>query len=397
MKHKSVQYGTIAVLSIAHLINDAYSNFLPQFLPFLISMADLSYAKATFLISVFTVSSSIVQPLLGYFIDKKGKSWLLYIGTLWMTVFLSGMGLTTNYLLWVLLAGLAGMGTAIFHPQASSLMGSISGDKKGLMMSLFMAMGNMGFALSPLIFVPILNSAGLKGTIYLLFPGLLIALFLLKFAKVPAISEKEMSDIRVHPLKALANVRGELIKLVSVIVIRSVVYTGLIALLPHYFKDKNISVMISANLMFFMLFAGAVGGMSGGWLSDRVGRKLVTVVSLLLSIPAFFTFLYTGGLLSYVMLALGGALLMGSFSVTVVAAQELIPNNRGLASGISMGFSIGLGGLAITLIGWFADVYGLTRAIQFLFILPGAGALIGMLIKVQPVFVQTVAGRRTLN
>lgn len=394
MKQKSVQYGTVTVLSIAHLINDAYSNFLPQFLPFLIAMAGLSYAKATFLISVFTISSSIVQPLLGYFIDKKGKSWLLYIGTLWMTVFLSGIGLTTNYVVMVVLAGLAGMGTAIFHPQASSLMGQISGDRKGFMMSVFMAMGNLGFALSPLIFIPLLNSVGSKATIYLLFPGIIIALFLLKFAKVPATSEAKNQG-KVNPLKALADAGGELFKLITVIVIRSVVYTGLIALLPNYFKLKNVSLLVSANLMFLMLFAGAIGGMSGGWLSDRVGRKSVTVVSLLLSIPAFFMFFYTGGFISYIMLAFGGAFLMGSFSVTVVAAQEIIPANRGLASGISMGFSIGLGGLALTLIGWFADVYGLSNAIQLLFILPGAAAVVGMLMRERSA--QTMNNGRAFN
>lgn len=396
MKQKGVHYGTITVLSIAHLINDAYSNFLPQFLPFLIAMAGLSYAKATFLISVFTVSSSIVQPLIGYFIDKKGKSWLLYIGTLWMTVFLSGMGFTANYWLMVILAGFAGMGTAIFHPQASSLMGQISGQRKGFMMSVFMATGNLGFALSPLIFIPLLNSIGPKGTIYLLFPGVIIALFLLKFAKVPATSEV-INQGNANPLKALADAGRELIKLITVIVIRSVVYTGLIALLPNYFKIKNVSVLVSANLMFLMLFAGAIGGMSGGWLSDRIGRKSVTVVSLLLSIPAFFIFFYTGGFLSYIMLALGGAFLMGSFSVTVVAAQEIIPANRGLASGISMGFSIGLGGLALTLVGWFADVYGLSKAIQLLFMLPGVAALIGLFMKERPAVSQTMNTGRSLN
>jgi len=382
MNQSKTQLGTVSVLSLAHLINDSYSNFLPPFLPFLIAATGFGYAKATFLVSMFTLSSSLLQPLLGYFIDKQGKSWLLYIGTFWMTVFLSLMGFTTHYWTLVLLAVLAGMGTAVFHPQASSLMGEVSGNRKGFMMSAFMAMGNLGFALSPLIFIPLLNHTGLKGTVYLLVPGVLVSVFLYKFARLPQKDVGPLPDRNGSPLKSLYRAGGEVAKLVIVIVLRSVAYTGLITILPSYFKiSKHLSIITSGNLVSLMLIAGVAGGIAGGWVSDRVGRRAVIVMSLLLSTLAFFGFYFTVGRVSYILLALAGALLMGSFSVTVVAAQEIIPQSKGLASGITMGFSIGLGGLAVTLVGWFADTYGLDGAVKLLFAIPALAGIIGLFLK----------------
>ena len=369
MAQEKVQYGTISIVSIAHMINDTYSNFLPQFLPFLLTVTGFGYAKATFLLSVFTLSSSIIQPMLGFMIDRQNRGWLLYIGTLWMTIFLSLMGLTTNYWYLVMLSLIAGMGTAAFHPQASSLMGEISGSKKGFMMSAFMATGNLGYALSPLLFIPMLNYTGLKGTVYLLIPGVIASALLIKFVKVPVKAPHKSGSENENTLLVLRNAGPELSKLIVVIVLRSTSYMGLIALLPSYFKTEKISILTSGNLMFLMLFAGVLGGIFGGWISDFVGRKYVTVFSLLLSTLAFFGFFYTKSSISYILLALGGALRMGSFSVTVVAAQEIIPRNRGMASGISIGFSVGLGGMAVTLVGWFADMFGLGLAIQLLFIL----------------------------
>jgi len=381
MNSPKIQYSTVSVLSAAHLINDIYSNFLPQLLPFLIAVTGFGYAKATFLVSVFTLSSSIVQPLLGYFVDRQGKSWLLYVGTFWMTVFLSLMGLTTNYWVLVLLSALAGLGTATFHPQATALLGEVSGSRKGFMMSTFMAMGNTGFALSPVVFIPLLDRTGLNGTMYLLIPGILVSLFLIRFAKVPHKDKISDENTARASFRDLLGSAWEITKIVIVIVIRSTVYMGLIVLLPNFFSTQSLSNIASGHLVSIMLFAGAAGGLAGGWISDRIGRKGVTVLSLLLSTPAFFGFFYTQGIISTLLLALAGALLMGSFSVTVVAAQEVLPASRGLASGITIGLSMGLAGLAVTPIAWVADVYGLITALRLLFILPVAAGLFGLLLR----------------
>lgn len=144
------------------------------------------------------------------------------------------------------------------------------------------------------------------------------------------------------------------------------------------------SFVAASHLMTVMLFAGAIGGVLGGLISDLYGRKRLIVGSLMLSTPLFLAFFYTQGALSVIFLALAGACLLSSFSVTVVAAQEAIPNNKALAAGLTMGFAGGLGGLAVILIGRIGDIWGLDTAVAVDFFLPILAGLVGLFMKRRP-------------
>ena len=379
-----IQYAKIGVLSLAHMFNDLYSNYLPQLFPFLVVLSPgFTATRATILVSAFTFTSSMVQPLFGYFLDRKGKRWLVHVGTLWMAVLLSLTGWVDNYWLMVFLAALAGLGTAAFHPQASTMVNVLSGDYKAVMLSFFVAFGNVGFALGPLLLVPLFEAYGLRATAVTVIPGFLVAVLLYFFA--PGNSElsgpvPEFSAV----IQSLKSSTRELAAIIGVIAIRSLSYSGMLAILPLYFKSQNLSNIAASHLLTIMLFAGAVGGLLGGFLSDYYGRKQLIVGSLLLSSPLFFAFFYTQGALSMIFLALAGATLLSSFSVTVVAAQEAIPDNKALAAGLTMGFAGGIGGLAVILIGRIGDRWGLASAIFVLFLLPLAAGLVALLMKGRP-------------
>jgi MFS transporter, FSR family, fosmidomycin resistance protein len=378
-----ISYPTITILSIAHMLNDLYSNFLPQLLPFLVIALNLNATRAAIIVSAFSISSSFSQPLFGYFLDRQGKRWLVYIGTLWMAALLSLTGLVQNYALLVVLAGFAGLGTAAFHPQASTMVSIVSGDRKAVLLSAFVAFGNIGFALSPLLLIPLLERFGLGATIYTIIPGILVALLLLFFAPrndVLAGNAPSFSDV----VKSLVSARRELSAITAVIALRSLAYTGLLTILPLYFQSKELSTIVSGYLVFIMLFAGAIGGILGGFISDMYGRKPLIVGSLILATPLFYAFLSTQGIISIVFLALAGASLLSSFSVTIVATQEAIPNNKSLAAGLSMGFAGGLGGLLVIFIGKIGDIYGLNVAISILFLLPVVAGLLGLFMKSRP-------------
>ncbi|MDI6915558.1 MAG: MFS transporter [Desulfitobacteriaceae bacterium] len=383
-KNQQINYSKIGVLSLAHMLNDLYSNYLPQMLLFLVVVnPGFTATRAAILVSAFTITSSLTQPFFGYFMDRQGKRWLVYVGTLWMAIMLSLTGIVQNYVVLVTLAGLAGLGTATFHPQASTMVNVLSGERKAVLLSAFVAFGNFGFALGPLLLVPLFQAYGLHATLVTVIPGVLVAILLLLFAprndvltgNAPALSAV------VNSLKLAAR---ELVALLGVIAIRSLAYTGMLTLLPLYLKSQNLSNIAASHLVTIMLFAGAFGGILGGFISDFYGRKRLIVGSLVLSTPLFFAFLNTQGTLSTIFLALAGATLLSSFSVTVVAAQEAIPENKALAAGLTMGFAGGLGGIAVIFLGRIGDIWGLSTAISVIFCLPILAGLLGLLMKSRP-------------
>ena len=378
------QYAKIGVISVAHMFNDLYSNYLPQLFPFLVVLSPgFTATRATILVSAFTLSSSMVQPLFGYFLDQKGKRWLVHAGTLWMALMLSLTGWVENYWLMVLLAGLAGLGTAAFHPQASTMVNVLSGDYKAVMLSDFVAFGNVGFALGPLLLVPLFEAYGLQATAITVVPGILVAVLLYFFS--PSNMELAGSAPGFSAvIQSLMFARRELAAIIGVIAIRSLSYSGMLALLPLYFKAQNLSNVAASHLLTIMLFAGAAGGLLGGFLSDYYGRKKLVVGSLFLSTPLFFAYFFTHGTFSTIFLALAGAALLSSFSVTVVAAQEAIPDNKSLAAGLTIGFAGGIGGLAVILIGRIGDSCGLATAIFVLFLLPLVAGLVALLMQDRP-------------
>lgn len=369
--------GKISALSFAHLLNDWYMNYIQTLLPFLV-MAGLGVSKGAFLVSAFTITSSILQPVFGYLVDQRNQRWMVYVGTLWMAVLISFIGVIDYYPLMVVIAALAGLGTAAFHPQASAMVSGVSGNRKGFFQACFTAAGNVGWALTPLMVVPFVQRYGLDLTPVYILPGVVVALLLWFFAP------RGLSKAKIAPpplLEVLREAWAELTKVVTVVAFRSLAYFGLIAFLPLYLQSTNVSLVTSSKMLFVMLFAGAMGGIAGGYFSDRIGRKAVIVISLLVASPLFYLFITTSGLLSYVWLALAGAALLASFSVTVVVAQEIISKNAAMASGLMLGFGVGIGGLGVGLFGIIAEQMGIAYTIHILIWLPLFAGVFALLLK----------------
>ncbi|WP_455382292.1 MFS transporter [Salinispira pacifica] len=381
---RSRLFPTVSVLSVSHLLNDMYSNYLPQMLPFLVVLIPgFTVTQAAVLVSIFTISSSFAQPFFGYLFDGRNKGWIFNLGTVWMAALLAAAGIIHSFPLLVLVSALAGLGTAAFHPQASTLVSNAAGEHKAVVLSAFIASGNLGFALSPLILIPLFQAYGLSATVYTLVPGALVAVLLLFFTPRPAPGTGIRPGLS-QAVRSLRNAAGELGVLVGVIALRSVAYTGMLAILPLYFKAQQLSNIASSHLLTIMLVSGAVGGIIGGLISDYYGRKRLIAGSLILATPLFLGFLFTHGTASMVLLGLAGATLMSNFSVTVVTAQEAIPDNKALAAGLSMGFAGGLGALLVIPVGAVGDAAGLGTAVTILFLLPLAAGLLALFLRSRP-------------
>ena len=372
------QPGKVLTLSVAHLFNDWYMNYLPTLLPFLIA-AGLGVTRGAFLISIFTLTSSVVQPLFGYLVDRKNQRWLVYAGTVWMAVLLALIGVVEYYPLMLFLAAAAGLGTAAFHPQASAMVTAVSGNRRGLFQSLFIAGGNVGWAFTPLMVVPFIQFYGLAYSPVFMLPGILVALML--WWAAPRSKGQPVKKPAAPLSLNLGPAFYDVTKIVLVVAVRSLAFFGLITFLPIYFMERGVTAVNGSYLIFTMLFAGALGGLVGGFLSDRVGRKKVIVTSLFLATPLFYLFLASHGILAYLSLALAGASLLASFSVTVVAAQEIMVNSNATASGLMLGFGIGIGGLGVGLMGILAGFLGTGWVISMLVWLPLLAGLMGLLVR----------------
>ena len=369
----------IGLLSIGHLVNDLYMNQIQVMIPFWI-LAGLSASQGGFLVAAFTITSSLTQPLFGLLSDRKSYHWLIFSGTAWMAILLSLIGLSNNYLLLLLIASLAGLGTAAFHPQASAMVSSYSGNRKSFAQAIFIAAGNMGWALTPLLVVPLIYHSGLKITPVFVIPGLVVSFLLwILFRNQTVIKQTVVKGSSV--LTTLRQNAGELTTILLIVALRSLTYFSLISFLPIYLKQHGIPLTTSSWMISLMLFSGSIGGLMGGFMADKYGRKVILISSLTLATPFFILFLVSSGWINIVFLALAGACLLATFSITVTAAHKIIRNNAGFASGLTLGFGTGIGGLGVGLMGIITDTFGINITIYCLVGLPLVAGLLGFKLK----------------
>ena len=364
------------LLVLGHTVNDMHSNLLSGVLPLLILAFGLSYMLAGLAALVFNAFSSVMQPFLGRWFDRTHATWLLEIGLALNCICMSLVGVSPNYLMLLFLLGTAGLGTASFHPPAFSTVVNSGTSRKGQAVGFFVAGGNTGFFLGPIVAGVILTVYGLHGTLLLLPVGLIAALILLR-ARVTAVEQTAISD--ADSTRPVAN-RRLVALLATITACRSTTITVAETFLPVYFVARGEPLVIATALASVWLGIGILGQFAGGYISDRVGRFPVIATSLLLGGPLFIAFLVTSGLTSIIFLALAGVVLYASWTVIVVMASEAAPQNVGTVSGLMLGLAVGIGGFAALGFGALADRIGLQSALiamaTFLFMGGGFAFLI---------------------
>jgi len=357
------------LLTVGHMVNDMFTNLLSGLLPIFTVAFNLSYTLAGLVAMIFSVTSSLLQPLLGRWFDRTQTTWLLEGGLALNCVGMSLSGLSPNYVVLLFLVGTAGLGTAAFHPPAFSTVAKSTGTSRGGSLAIFLSGGNAGFFLGPIVAGALVSTIGLSGTLALLPIGLLTSILLLRARAVGTRAPPV-------PLPSLPVDKRLLSLLVTITALRSTTIQVAVTFLPLYLVTKGESLLLATAVASVWLGVGVVGQIAGGHISDRIGRRPVIVFSLLVGGGLFYGFLMTSGLLSVVLLAVSGAVLYGSWSVIVAMASEAAPSNVGAVAGLMLGFSIGVGGLAALGFGRAADTLGLHSA----FYLFAGFALVGGLI-----------------
>jgi FSR family fosmidomycin resistance protein-like MFS transporter len=351
---KTTPWKRTAILFFGHMLNDGYASFFAPLLPLLIKRLDLSLAMAGLLGTVRILISSLAQPGLGLLVDRVQRPSLVVVGPLLTICAMSLIGRVGTFEQLVLLMLVSGLGTALFHPAAAALVATGSENNRGLVMAFFSAGGTLGGALAPLLIVTVVGMFGIGSTPWLLLPGLLLLLWV-------AISLRRTLPTRerVTTAEKQTIVSRPLLLLWSVIVLRSMAAISFANFLAVLVAQRGDSTFIGGAAISVFLFSGAIGGFVAGNLSDRLGRKAVILVTLVLATPSLLLFLYGPQSLSLVTIAVAGLFIFASTPVGVVAAHELLPGKTGLVSGLVMGLAWGVGGLVLTPIGWLADRFSL--------------------------------------
>jgi FSR family fosmidomycin resistance protein-like MFS transporter len=352
----------IALLSIGHFVVDLNQGSLPALLPFLKTAHQLSYAAVATIVLAGNVASSIVQPLFGYFADKNAQRWMLPASVLLTGVGFALLGLAPGYAAMLALVVAMGLGVAAYHPEAYKTATGVAGERKATALSWFSLGGNVGIALGPPVITALVAVAGLTGSLGLLAPTVIASLLLLMV--LPAFSQSAAPRAAAAAAARGVNMPGAMALLILVVTIRSWTTLGFTTFVPFYYIDTlGADPRLVGPLLFVFLGAGAVATVIAGPFADRWGPRAFMQWVLLAALPFGALFLLTRGVLAFVMLAMFGALLTSSFTVSVVLGQAYLPRNAGMASGLIVGFAIGAGGLGVTALGGIADRYGLPVAL----------------------------------
>jgi FSR family fosmidomycin resistance protein-like MFS transporter len=348
----------MAPLTVGHAAVDFTQGVIPALLPALVARFSLSYTAAGGLVLAVTAASSVTQPLFGRLADRREALWLLPLG-----VVLSGTGLglaaiAPTYALVFIAVLVAGLGVAAYHPEASRVARSLAHARPGSGLSVFSVGGNAGVAAGPAAAGVVLAVGGLDLAVVLGLPAVLCAAWLWRLlprlrADDRHAASARASDSRVDRPRAL-------VALLVGVALRAYVYFGLLSFVPLYEERvRDRSDGYGALLLSALLFAGAVGTLTMGRLADRRSPRRLMAGAMLAAGPLVALYVADPGPLGAVAAVLAGAVVIATFGLSLQLAQDFLPSSAAQAAGLSIGLSVGLGGVASLLIGLLADRVGL--------------------------------------
>ena len=344
----------------------------------------MKYAQAAGLTFAASLASSLSQPVFGIMSDRMGKGRLLPIGVLIAGCGLSMIGFfSSHYWLMFAAAVICGIGIAAYHPEGASMANRLSGEKKTGSMSIFTVGGTLGIATGPLLATPALLYLGLRGSIVLAFPA--IVMFVVLFFLTPrmqSLAETKEKEAQ----KTSEGLKNEWLKFLWLgiaIIARSIIHNSMNVFVPLYWVNVfHQSKVAGGMVLSYMIFIGAIASVIGGHLADRFGMNRIIKIGWILLVPSiFFLPNITSPLPAMLMLI---PITTGNYMVNtplIVLGQKYLPKSVGFASGITLGLGVSIGGLFSPLLGGYADVHGLTAALRLLSIVPLFGALVAFTAK----------------
>lgn len=359
-------YFKVGLLSLSHFFNDFYCNFIPILLPILIPKLGLSLTLSGMLVMIMSFSSNVLQPFFGYFMDKHNYNSLMPLIIPFGAVFICITSLANNFIVLAIFIGLSGLAVSTFHPMGAGLTSKVAPQNKiSSCISFFIAGGNLGFAFAPILLVYFIDIYGLDYLPVLIIPGVIlgILIYLSGIGKLRFVNEATAKNMHFDFREIITN--RPLMFLNISMGIRAWLFTALVTFLPLWTVDKGYDNTLGGWILTLYLVGSAIGGLIGGALNDKLGCKTVIFWSLILLIfPTLYLLLVQDfNIFVYISLFLSGAFAMATNPGAIVWGQKLLPDNPGMASGMMLGLSFGLGGIGTMLTSSIGEMFTLNFAL----------------------------------
>lgn len=382
-------YFPVVALAVGHMVTDMQAGALPIVLPQLKELFALSYSQLAAIVLLQNIMSSVIQPAFGYITDKRSLPRFLPICAMMAGAGFAFIGWVSSYT-WLLVNVVCiSLASATYHPQASKTVNFLSDDtNRTKNMGLFSIGGNAGMAVGSILMTFLLSLAGgLHNTVYFAIPGVLVMALMMKampdYIRVNKEHEAQQAQKQASGMNEKISYFA-LFLILFYIFMRSSIHSGISTYLPLYFmKFRGFEAVFSSSLVSGFLLGGVAGTYVGSVLSDRLGARKILLGSITLSIPAIYCItIATTQAFAMASVVLAGFFIIGSFATTIIIAQCMMPNNVGMASGLTIGFSVGLGGFGVTILGMLADTFGLPVVMQLLVWLPIVAAVTAIWIPI---------------
>jgi len=347
------QPGRLTGMSWAHFLNDGAANYLPGVLPAILVSLNLSVALAGTIMAALLMGQAL-QPLVGLLADRVGGRAMVALGLAGSSLGGALVGFTSD--VWALLGVLVliGVSNSFFHPQALAGVRRLGGDRPGTAMSIFLVGGEVGRGVWPAIASWVVVQWGLEYLWVLALPALLTLPFLLHWAPrlPPRAGDAAPIQWRRHA--------GPLTRLVAFSTLRSLMIFSVVTFVPLMWTQAGGSLTTGASFITVMLVIGVIGNVGGGHLSDRLGRRPLLLAAMAVSVVMLAAFLLAEGLWLWIALGVLGICLFSTLPLSILIAQDILPENRSLGSGMALGLSNGLAALGVMVLGPVAAEWGAT-------------------------------------
>ncbi|HVU54139.1 MAG TPA: MFS transporter [Puia sp.] len=379
----------LVAISISHLLNDTMQSLIPSTYPILKDSLHLDFGQLGLITFCFQLTASLLQPFVGLYTDRRPQPYSLASGMCFTLVGLVLLSRATSFPVVLVSVALVGIGSSIFHPEASRLAYLASGGRRGLAQSLFQVGGNAGSALGPLLAAKIIAPYGQSRIMWFCLAALLAIGVLLRTGKWYSVnlsrkSKKAAGATDLHPSLTKKKVGFALAILLVLIFSKYFYMASMTSYYTFFLMDKfHVSVASAQIHLFIFLASVAAGTVLGGPIGDRFGRKYVIWFSILGVAPFTLLLPYANLFWTSVLTVFIGVILASAFSAILVYAQELVPGKVGMIAGLFFGLAFGMGGIGAAVLGKLADHTSIGYVFRLCAFLPLLGLLTGLLPNVE--------------